>query len=271
LLRGVLAAAILVLALVRVAVAQEFQQQRPPEPEAPPPAPKLTKAPKLITKVKPGYPPAALAAGLSAAVTMQLDLDAEGNVTAVAVTRPAGQGFDEAAREAALQLVFEPAEIDGKPAAIRIEYVIRFVPAVDVPRPPPPPVAAPPPPPPPDQRPLVRGRVREKGTRDPVASAAVSVQALDGAAGPELFASTDDDGRFEVQGSLAPGARLRLVISSGEHEPCVRELVAPAAGAVVSAPAGRLRDGGDQPRPGGRRHPPHRLASGDDLGAGDLR
>jgi hypothetical protein len=31
-------------------------------------------------------------------VTLQLDLDAQGRVTAVVVTGPAGQGFDEAAR-----------------------------------------------------------------------------------------------------------------------------------------------------------------------------
>ena len=74
----------------RPAAAQDFQQ-RPPEPEKePPPAPKLTKAPKLVESVEPAYPPLALSSGLSADVTLQLDLDAEGDVTAVAVTKPAG-------------------------------------------------------------------------------------------------------------------------------------------------------------------------------------
>src|SRR3712207_7996832 len=46
------------------------------------------------------------------------------------VTKPAGQGFDEAAQAAAAQMEFEPAGIDGKPGAIRIEDVVRFRPAV---------------------------------------------------------------------------------------------------------------------------------------------
>jgi TonB family protein len=213
--------------------AQDFQQ-RPPEPEKPPPpAPKLTKAPKLIESSEPAYPPAALASALSADVTLQIDIDAEGEVTAVAVTKPAGNGFDEAAREAALQFRFEPAEVDGKPSPIRIEYVQHFRPKVDRPAPPPEAAPPPPPPPPPDQRVLVRGRLREKGTRDPIGSASISLVTVDQEGVPEIFAATDDQGRFVIQGPSAPGARLRLVISSGEHEPCLREIVAPAEGAAV--------------------------------------
>src|SRR6185503_18182433 len=79
----------------------------------------------------PVYPPAALAAGLSADVPLLLDLDAGGLVTAAEVTRPAGNGFDEAA--AAREMEFTPAEIDGKPAAIRIEYVLHFRPRLERP------------------------------------------------------------------------------------------------------------------------------------------
>ena len=203
----------------------------PPSPRSRrPPAPKLTKAPKLIESVEPAYPPLALSSGLSADVTLQLDLDAEGNVTAVAVTRPAGNGFDEAASEAALQFRFEPAEVDDKPSAIRIEYVLHFRPKLDVPKPVAPVAEPTPPPPPPDQRVLVRGRMREKGTRDPVAGASVSVSVLEAEAPREIFATTEDDGRFVVNGSAPAGVRLRLVISSGEHEPCIREVTAPAPG-----------------------------------------
>jgi TonB family protein len=222
------------LLVARLAVAQDFQQ-RPPEPPPPEkPAPRLTKQPKLETSVEPAYPPAALSAGLSADVTLQLDLDAEGNVTAVAVTKPAGNGFDEAARDAALQFHFSPAEGDGQPSAIRIEYVQHFRPKAVEAAPPPPPAPPPsPPPPPPDQRVLVRGRMREKGTRDPIAGAAVSVVAIDGAVAAELFAITDDDGHFQVTGAAPAGVRLRLVLSSGEHEACVREVRAPEVGAAV--------------------------------------
>jgi TonB family protein len=223
------------LHLARPAAAQEFQQ-RPPDPEKPPaPAPKLTKAPKLAESVEPAYPPPALAQGLSADVTLQLDLDAEGNVTAVAVTKPAGNGFDEAAREAALQFRFEPAEVDGKPSPIRIEYVLHFRPKLEVPKPLGPVETAPPPPPPPppDQRPLARGRMREKGTRDPVSGASVSATVLEAEGPKELFTTTEDDGRFVVSGSAPAGVRLRLVISSGEHEPCVREVTVTAPEAAV--------------------------------------
>jgi TonB family protein len=218
---------------VSPAVAQDFQQ-RPPEPEKPPPpAPRLTKPPKLIESAEPAYPPAALVQRLSADVTLQIDIDAEGNVSAVAVTRPAGNGFDEAAREAALQFRFEPAEIDGKPGPIRIEYVQHFRPKVAAPAPAPEAAPPPPTPPPVDERTLVRGRMREKGTRDPIGGASVALTVLEGETPVELFASTADDGRFEVKGGAAPGLRLRLVISSGEHEPCVREVTAPAPGGTV--------------------------------------
>src|SRR6185436_8767993 len=108
-----------------------------------------------------------------------------------------------------------------------------FRPKLDLPPAPPPEQAPPPPPPPLDERPLVRGRMREKGTRDPIGGASVAVTVLEGETPTELFASTADDGRFEVKGAAAPGLRLRLVLSSGEHEPCVREVTAPAPGGAV--------------------------------------
>ena len=90
--------------------------------------PRLTRPPRVKTGPNPVYPAAALAANVSAEVTLQLDLDAAGQVTAVAITRPGGPGFDEAALAAAAAMEFDPAEIDGVPAAIRIEYVMRFRP-----------------------------------------------------------------------------------------------------------------------------------------------
>src|SRR6266511_4247996 len=77
----------------------QLDQPLPPPPEKtePAPAPKLTKAPALKKPVEPSYPPDAFAAGISGDVTLMLNLDAEGHVTAVTVTKPAGNGFDEAA------------------------------------------------------------------------------------------------------------------------------------------------------------------------------
>ncbi|WP_289465378.1 energy transducer TonB, partial [Klebsiella pneumoniae] len=39
---------------------------------------------------------------------------------------PVGSGFDEAAIEAARQFEFSPAEINGQPSAIRIQFTYRF-------------------------------------------------------------------------------------------------------------------------------------------------
>ena len=132
-----------------------------------------------------------------------------------------------------LQYLFSPAEIDGKPAAIRIEYTLHFVPkteaadggaadadagAVD---------AAPPPPPPPPDVLLVVGRLREKGTRNPLPGAEVTV-ILRTAEGKDktgmVVGGTDAEGRFEVKGQ--PRSAMRLMVSEPRHEPCIRDLVA---------------------------------------------
>ena len=100
----------------------------PPDRSEPPPAPKLTKPPAVKKQVEPTYPPEAFAAGLAGDVTLAIDIDADGRVTAVAVKTAAGHGFDEAAAAAAREMEFFPAEVDGKPSPIRIEYTIHFQP-----------------------------------------------------------------------------------------------------------------------------------------------
>ncbi len=235
--------AVLLAAVPLPAGAQDFQQRKPdPSPAAPKP-PVLTRAPRIKKNVDPVYPAEALAAGISADVTLQIDIDADGHVTAAQVKKPAGQGFDEAAAAAATEIEFEPAEIDGKPGPIRIEYTIHFVPKQALPQAPEPASAAPVPlapapvlaPPVAADVVVIRGRIREKGTRDPVAGADVALSRTAGsaaaAAAPasEVVATTDADGRFEVRG--APGGRARLLISAGDHETCIRDIDLPAAGA----------------------------------------
>jgi TonB family protein len=90
-------------------------------------APKLTKPPRLLTFVKADYPEGEKAAGREAVVVLRLTLDAEGAVGEAAVETSAGAAFDAAALAAARQFRFEPAEIDGKPAPIRILYRYEFV------------------------------------------------------------------------------------------------------------------------------------------------
>jgi TonB family protein len=241
----VVLASLFVLVVAGRPARAQLDQPLPPPPERaePAPAPKLTKPPALKKQVEPVYPPDAFAAGLAGDVTLTLDLDAEGHVTRVAVSKGAGHGFDEAAAAAARELEFSPAEVDGKPSPIRIEYTIHFKPQV-VPPPPPPPEPEPPPPPEPEPPPAppaptrvtVRLRARERGTREPLVGADVAVilrgAALDGGDLPAtVVGSTDDTGRFEVHAE-APGG-VRVIVSDTAHDPCVRdvtpaELAAPA-------------------------------------------
>lgn len=269
----------MLLAVAAVAVlspalwAQDFDQRAPAPPPRARSAPVLTKPPAIKKDATPVYPPAALAAGLSADVPLFLDLDAAGLVTAAEVTRPAGNGFDEAAVSAARQMEFTPAEIDGKPAAIRIEYVLHFRPRVheaadggvpssadagapsdggadqreqaatdhedgtDAGAPPalaPPPVAAP--------IVILRGRAREKGTREPLAGAAVLLierAAGEGADRPaRQVATTDAEGAFELllPAGTSPAGGLRLIVTEPAHDPCLRDLSAAQVGAAASAP-----------------------------------
>ncbi|HXI59549.1 MAG TPA: TonB-dependent receptor [Polyangia bacterium] len=202
------------------------------------PAPQLTKPPTLIKPPQPVYPPQALAQKLAADVTLQIDIDADGHVAGVSVVTPVGNGFDQAATAAAAEMEFSPAEVDGKPAKIRIQYVLHFRPEVPPPPEPPPPPAPPPAPTvpaaaaPPEPE-LVRGRVREKGTREPIGAADVAViwnvfapPASSSPPAPpptaHVVTATDADGRFVLRGG-APGG-LRLIISDAEHEACIRDV-----------------------------------------------
>ena len=206
-------------------------QWRPPV-EQPKAAPKLTKPPTIKQAVEPLYPAGAMDARVSADVTMQVDIGADGKVTKVVVTKPAGQGFDEAAHDAVMQYLFTPAEIDDKPSAIRIEYTLHFVPKQAPPEAPDGGAAdaaveevAPPPPPPPPDVIVAVGRLREKGTRDPLpgGEVAVVVRTAEGVEKPAIVVGgTDADGRFEVKGQ--PGLGLRVIVTEPRHEPCIRDL-----------------------------------------------
>ena len=126
------------------------------------PAEHLTRPPSVKHFVEADYPPEAEAAGLTATVVLQVDISETGAVTSATVLTPAGHGFDEAAVEALRRFEFEPAEIDGKPAAVRITYEYHFVLR---PREPPPGAA------PGQPGPInLQGTVRERGSRRPLAA-----------------------------------------------------------------------------------------------------
>jgi TonB family protein len=157
----------------------------------------LTRAPAVVTPATPEYPPDAKAAGISGEVTLELDVSATGEVMAARVSKPAGHGFDEAAVAAARALRFSPAEIDGKAAAVTLEYRFRF--DAPPPAPPPSPAAA---------AAVLRGVVLERGTREPLGGVAISV-------GDAASAFTDGEGWFEL-GALAPG-QVKVVATDPAH------------------------------------------------------
>jgi TonB family protein len=208
--RGVYA--IVAVAVVRCAVARA-DDVRPPDP--PPPAKPtgvVTKLPKLVQAVAPEYPPAALAAGKQADVKVRVHVDDAGTVTAVDVVEHVGDGFDEAAITAAMQYVFDPAEIDGKPGAITVETTIHFTITREVePEPPPPTTTTTEHAGPPNHAGAMAAAVAlqgvavERGTRRKLAGVIVSLAELG------LDAVTGDDGSFYFHGVPAGTYKLLAI------------------------------------------------------------
>ncbi|MBA3541292.1 MAG: TonB family protein, partial [Deltaproteobacteria bacterium] len=194
--------AALVVGLVVIAASTaRADDVRPPDPAAPAkPTGVLTKQPQLLQAQAPEYPPAALAAGKAAKVKVRLHIDADGIVTKVDVVEKVGDGFDEAAVAAALQYVFDPAEIDGKPAAIVVETAINFViEQQEEPDPVPVPPAIDRSGPPNHAGPMagaitLQGTAVERGTRKNLAGVIVSIAELG------LDVVTGEDGSFYFHG-----------------------------------------------------------------------
>lgn len=166
----------------------------------------LTKAPELLQFVPAPFPPEAEAAGASGAVLFSIVIGEDGAVTSLSVLDPGPHpSFAPAAEAAVRQFRFRPAEIDGRPAAVEIEYRYDFVLKREAP-------AAP------AEAPiLLSGRVIERGTRTPVAGAAVEAGGVS--------VETDAEGRFALRG-LTPG-EVTVRVVTGEHEPLrLKEVVA---------------------------------------------
>src|SRR5215472_14994378 len=89
-------------------------------------APVVTKAPKLSHFVEAEYPPDKKAAGVTASVLLTIEIGADGKVGNVVVAQSGGPDFDAAAVAAVKQFEFEPAEVDGKPAPVKIDYRYKF-------------------------------------------------------------------------------------------------------------------------------------------------
>lgn len=161
----------------------------------------LTKPPTLLKQVEPVFPVEMMDAGTGASVVMDLDLAVDGTVTAVKVVQSAGQAFDDAAVVAAKQLVFTPAEVDGQPAPIRLQFTTNFTVQQEVVEKP---LEAP------DGGAVVNfaGLLKTAGTREPVVAAVVRVGEQ------EVFSG--DDGRFEVSG--VPVGPVKVSVNAAGYE-----------------------------------------------------
>jgi TonB family protein len=178
------------IALVLLVAIGENVREAPPQP--PPQAPQLTKLPELVEFHPAVYPPDRLERGETADVVCQVDIDEHGAVSAVTVEKSAAPDFDAAALEAIQQFRFSPAEVDGKPAAVRIRYVYHFVlekKRVEKPK---------------GETGIVRGEVSEAGTRRPIAGADV----VDDTG---ALTATDAKGLYQLE---APIGERKLTISA---------------------------------------------------------
>lgn len=83
--------------------------------------------PRVRSRSAPEYPRRAREQGIEGRVTLQLLVDASGNVreARVLTSEPPGV-FDAAARAAALRFTFAPGTVDGKPADAWVRQAIRF-------------------------------------------------------------------------------------------------------------------------------------------------
>jgi len=170
----------------------------------------LTRAPEVVIPAVPEYPAEARAAGITGVVGLEIEISETGAVTDAVVIQPGGHGLDEAATAAARKLVFSPAEVDGKPSPVRIEYRFAFTlaPAGEAP-----PVVN------------LRGRVRERGTRDPVVGARVEAGGR--------HATTGADGTFEI--AEAPEGEVEVKVTEATHESLERtEQILPGQATEVS-------------------------------------
>ncbi|MBN8470493.1 TonB-dependent receptor [Corallococcus exiguus] len=131
--------------------------------------------------------------GTPGEVELELLVDVEGRVAEAKVVRAAAEPrLTDAALAAAPGLRFIPATLAGTPVAVRLPFVYRFTPPVQVPA----------------STTRVTGEVRARGTRRPLQDAAFF---LDGALQP--VATTDTRGLFTVD--VSPGSHTLEVRAPG--------------------------------------------------------
>jgi len=206
-----------------------------PEEETPAAAAGQLVPPTLTKDVQPIYPARAEAEGIAAAVVVDIDIDASGNVEGVSVAQsaePTGYGFDEAAIAAAEQLKFEPARVDGEAVPVRIGYRFGFEPRLVEPTPvaPPEPDTGEPAEAPPSGE--LWGTLKERGTRLPLVGIKVTVFRGAGSEAEGFETETDGEGSFRFN-NLGVGVWRVLADPEGYYP--VRETESLHAGERTSS------------------------------------
>ena len=165
--------------------------------------PVMTRAPELLEFVQADYPREAQASGKGAQVRLQVTIAADGTVAEAVVTGAAGDGFDEAAVSAVKRFRFSPAEVDGVPAPIQVDYLYNFElrPVADA-------GAADAGPAAPAKASLT-GRLTARGSRNRIAGGIVACS--NQTAGAEVL--SDDEGRFQIE--VEAGLCKMRVVANG--------------------------------------------------------
>lgn len=183
--------------------------------------PKLTKPPRLVELANAENPEKR-----AAEVVLRIRIDGAGKVTEASVVQSAGPALDAAAVEALKVSKFEPAEVDGKPSSIQLEFRYSFTIEEAAPA-----------------TATFEGVVRDRTTQTPLSG--VEVQVEDG---PK--ATTDEKGKFALR-DIAPGKhaitlsgpnltalRTEETFAVGQRLEAAYDVAAPP----VSAPAGDADD-----------------------------
>jgi TonB family protein len=177
--------------------AQPFEK---PQPELVPP--------RLTEFVEAEYPAKAKESGLQATVELEITIKPDGRVSEIRVVTAVGNGFDEAAVEAAKQFVFEPARRDNEPVASRIRYAyvfeIRDIAQKEAPKEEQAPALA-----------RIEGKILNSDDDAPIAAVEVLISTKDGSVSHRVL--TDDHGVFHLED--LPAGRYTVTLFSKGYNP----------------------------------------------------
>ncbi len=87
---------------------------------------KVTRMPYFKNQVKPAYPPSERASGVEAKVIAEVYINQFGGVDAVKIIKSGGKYFDEAVLAAVKNSSFNPAFLEGKPVAAKVQIPFTF-------------------------------------------------------------------------------------------------------------------------------------------------